>query len=113
MANSYDPSAQFANELLGYFARNTAVKIEHKFAGNTLEVKSARTGNVIATVSRDKGVFTVDGQFDFVSLQFVASFIAGMRRFPKPRNTKKAWSPIRLSADSIRAMEHDSGIRFA
>lgn len=113
MANSYDPSSEFASELLNYFARNTAIKIEHKFMGNTLEVKSARTGNVIATVVRDKGIFTVDGEFDFFDLRFVATFISGNRRFPKPRNTKKAWSPIRLNAKAVAMMEADSGIRFA
>lgn len=113
MKNSYDPASITADSLLNYFSRNTALKVEHRFMSDTLEVKSARTGNVIATVKRDGELYVVDGVHDFLSLEFVATFISGMRRFPKPKNTKKAWSPIRFNAKAIELMNSDSGIRFS
>lgn len=113
MKNTYDPASRYADELLSYFSRNTAITITHKFMGSQLEVKSARTGNVIATVLIHETGIVVDELFTCPTLESAAVIIAGKKRFPKPKNTKKAWSPIRLNAKSLALMESDSGIRFA
>src|SRR4030095_9751908 len=113
--NAYDPASFTAAELLGYFNKNTAVKVEHVFGKDKLTVKSARTGNVIATVERDHdhGLYFVDGQYDFLSLEMAAGYIILHPRFPKPKPRNKSFSPIRLNAAAIRMQELDSDIRFA
>lgn len=99
----FDPTAIAAAELLSYFGKNTAVRIDHRYGASGMNVVVARTGNVIATIE----------SYDFIRLQEVALEIQAMRKFPKPRNMKRAWSPIRLSEKAKEMMEADSGIRFA
>lgn len=114
MPNSFDAAAFTAAELLGYFQRNTAVTVTHAFGGATLLVKSARTGNTIATVKREKvngTVLYVVDNFDFLSLEIAAGFIRGMARFPKPKNTRRHYSPIRLTPEAIAIREKDAGYR--
>ena|SRR5689334_19954223 len=102
----FDPAAIAAAELLSMFGKNTAIRIDHKYGRNEIRVCVARTGNEIATVKLDSSLayeyvdfartddtFTVHPQ----SVAFVADSIKAMKRFPKPRNMKRSWSPIRLS----------------
>lgn len=113
--NAYDPASFTAAELLGYFNKNTAIKVEHTFGKDKLVVKSARTGNIIATVERDHdhGLYFVDEQFDFLSLEIAANYIMMNARFPKPKRRNKSFSPIRLNVAALKLQELDSDIRFA
>lgn len=114
MPNQFDAAAFTAAELLGYFKRNTAVNVVHGFGSDTLLVKSARTGNTIATVKRDRTnghvLYVVNG-FDFLSLEIAARFIYSMARFPKPKKMNRSWSPIRLTPEAKAIMEKDAGYR--
>lgn len=118
---SYDSTSIIAREMLSYFGRNTAVTVRHNYGTFDLEVVSARTGNVIATILLDScpayesidfgrtgDTFTVHP----FNLSVVADAIMSMKRFPKNRKMNKAWSPIRFSASAKAMMEQDSGIRF-
>ena len=114
MPNVFDPASFTAAELLGYFKRNTAVNVVHGFGSDTLLVKRAGTGTVIATVKRERTnghvLYVVDG-FDFLSLEIAAAFIKGMTRFPKPKKMNRSWSPIRLTPEAKAIMEKDAGYR--
>ena len=81
----FDPAAIAARELLSYFGKNTAIRVDHKYGKEELSVIVARTGNVIATCAVGD------------NLEFIAAQIKAQRNFPKPRNMKRSWSPIRLS----------------
>lgn len=111
---TFDPAAIAAKELLSYFGKNTAVRVDHKYGRNELHVIVARTGNVIATIKFDKNLameyvdFAKTGDTFIVhpdSLCFVADSIKAMKRFPKPRNMKRSWSPIRLSEKATKDLE--------
>lgn len=105
----FDSSAKAAAELLSYFGKNTAVRIDHKYGTSKLCIIVARTGNTIAEVMiQDKGI-VVDELFVTPSLEAAANLIKGKKRFPKPRNMKRSWSPIRLT-DAAKA---ESDIRRA
>ena len=99
----FDSTAIAAAELLSHFGKNTAVRIDHKYGTDSMNVVSARTGSVIREV-------TVTADTD---LHLVAIVTMAQKNFPRPRNMKRSWSPIRLSENAVKAMEHDSGIRFA
>jgi hypothetical protein len=99
----FDPASSFARELLSMFGKNTAVYLDHKYGHDTIRVVVARTGNIIAQVEYYEGISAHSAALD----------IMAMRSFPKPRNTKRSWSPIRLSEKAREMMEADSGIRFA
>jgi len=119
--NKYDPAARFATNLLLEMGNNTAIRLDHSFGKNKIEVKVARTGNTIATIEMRKVAF--DGLYwngtefwlkiadgEFVDFSYSGSFgialeIMKMRRFPKPRNMKRAWSPIVLSDEAKEAAE--------
>jgi hypothetical protein len=83
----FDSTAKAAAELLSYFGKNTAVRIDHKYGTSTMNVVSARTGNIIREV-----VVTAD-----TDLHLVAVVTMAQKNFPKPRNMKRSWSPIRLT----------------
>lgn len=118
--NKYDPAATFANNLLIELGNNTAIRLDHSFGKNVIHVKVARTGNTIATIEMRQVAFDglywngtqfwlqlLDGEFEDYSLSGsfgMAVAIMGMRRFPKPRNMKRAWSPIVLS-DSAKEQQ--------
>jgi hypothetical protein len=112
----FDSSAIAAAELLSHFGKNTAVRIDHKYGHNELRVVSARTGNVLSVVAIYGGSVTntycISNVATF-SLEEVARVIMGQKNFPRPRNMKRSWSPIRLSANAQAMMDSDSGIRFA
>jgi hypothetical protein len=111
--NKYDPAGVFAHNLLIELGISTAIRIDHSFGRNKIEVKVARTGNVLATIELRKVAF--DGLYwngtefwlslnggEFEDYSLSGSFgmslaIRGMKRFPKPRNNKRAWSPIVLT----------------
>lgn len=111
--NRYDAAGQFAHNLLIELGNTTAIRIDHSFGQNVIEVKVARTGNTIATIELRKVAFDGlywnstefwlklnDGEWEDYSLSgswAMALAIQGMRRFPKPRNNKRAWSPIVLT----------------
>lgn len=103
MNSTFDPAALFANELLSMFGKNTAVYVDHKYGQSELRVISARTGNVLAMVEYYEGI----------SAQSAALDIMAMKSFPKPRNMKRSWSPIRLSGKAEAMLKADSGMRFA
>lgn len=84
----FDPTAIAAAELLSHFGKNTAVRIDHKYGTNKLCVVVARTGNVIAEL---------DLSVHKAPLDFYAAEIMAMKRFPRPRNMKRSWSPIRVT----------------
>ena len=116
--NKYDPAARFATNLLIELGKNTAIRLDHSFGKNKIAVKVARTGNTIATIELRKVAFDglywngtefwlqlLDGEFEDYSLSGsfgIALAIMGMKRFPKPRNMKRSWSPIVLT-DSAKA----------
>jgi hypothetical protein len=109
----FDSTAKAAAELLSYFGKNTAVRIDHKYGHPVMSISSARTGNVIATVSiNSNGVYAVDN-LSAIDLADVAQYIMSQKNFPRPRNMKRSWSPIRLSVKAQEMMDADSGIRFA
>jgi hypothetical protein len=99
----FDSTAKAAAELLSYFGKNTAVRIDHKYGHNAMDVVVARTGRVISTVMLS----------DYMNLEFTAAEIMAQKNFPRPRNMKRSWSPIRLSVKAQEMMDADSGIRFA
>jgi hypothetical protein len=118
----FDNTAIAAAELLALFGNNTAVRIDHKYGTSTMNVVSARTGNIIATVILDSSLameyvdyaktgatYTVHPLY----MELLADHIMGQKNFPRPRNMNRSWSPIRLSSDAQAMMEADSGIRFA
>ena len=118
----FDSTSIKAAELLSYFGRNTAVKVQHNYGSNVLTVNSARTNNVLATVTIDPSLAMEYVDFartgtDYTvspySLAMVAGAIMASKKFPKGRKMNKAWSPIRFSAASQAMMEEDSGIRFS
>jgi hypothetical protein len=98
MSNSFDPAAIAARELLAHFGKNTAVRVDHKYGRNELCVVVARTGNEIATLDEVNKKSASD-------LYLFAVMVMGMRKFPKPRNMKRAWSPIRLSEKAKEEMD--------
>jgi hypothetical protein len=98
---TFDSSSNAARELLALFGKNTAVRIDHKYGQATMYVVVARTGNVLASV------LVCD------DLEQCALAIMGMKNFPRPRNMKRSWSPIRLNSNAQAMMNADSGIRFA
>lgn len=84
----FDPTAIAAAELLSHFGKNTAVRIDHKYGTSKLCVIVARTGNTIAEL---------DLEVHRASMEFYAAEIMAMKRFPKPRNMRRSWSPVRLT----------------
>ena len=85
----FDSTSVKAAELLSYFGRNTAIRVDHDYGSNECAVVSARTGNVIALL----------GDLDKdLNLQECATVIMGMKKFPKNRKMNRTWSPIRLTA---------------
>jgi hypothetical protein len=84
----FDSTAKAAAELLSYFGKNTAVRIDHKYGHNTMHVVVARTGNVLATIDLSYSNKTM--------LHHWAAEIMAMKKFPRPRNMRRSWSPIRL-----------------
>jgi hypothetical protein len=118
---TYDSTSIKGNELLSYFGRNTAVTVRHNYGTGAIDVMSARTGNVIASVVildapyMEYVDFTRTGREFRVSsynLAMVAGAIMADKRFPKNRKMNKSWSPIRFNAASKAMMDADSGIRF-
>jgi hypothetical protein len=118
---TFDNTSIKGNELLSYFGRNTAVTVRHNYGTGAIDVMSARTGNLIASVVildapyMEYVDFTRTGREFRVSsynLAMVAGAIMADKRFPKNRKMNKSWSPIRFSAASKAMMEQDSGIRF-
>jgi len=88
---TFDPASSFARELLSMFGKNTAIEIHHKYGQNKIFVIVARSKNVLAEYDYEEGD----------SAEFIANEIKAMKRFPRPRNMKRSWSPIRLT-DSAR-----------
>lgn len=109
----FDSSSIFASELLSFFGRNTAVRIDHRYGANKLAVISARTGNVISEVMYENGHVIIDELFTCPTIDDAAILIMGKKKFPKNRKMNRSWSPIRFSAASQAMMEADSGIRFS
>jgi hypothetical protein len=111
--NRFDPAATLANNLLIELGNNTAIRLDHSFGKNKIEVKVARTGNTIAVIEMRQvafdGLYWNNTEFwlslaggEFQDFTFSGSFgmaleIQKMRRYPKPRNMKRNWSPIVLS----------------
>jgi len=102
----FDSLSILANNLLAEFGNNTAITVTHNYGGKCIEVKSARTNNVIAEVEVDaqfdgkywpKLSLICDGQ-EHMGTDSLAYQIMAMRKFPKNRKMNKAWSPIRLTA---------------
>jgi hypothetical protein len=91
----FDPAAIAARELLAHFGKNTAVRIDHKYGRNEIHVVVARTGRVISTVMLS----------DYMNLEFIAAEIMAQKNFPRPRNMKRSWSPIRLSEKAREEMD--------
>jgi hypothetical protein len=83
----FDSTAKAAAELLSYFGKNTAVRIDHKYGHNAMHVVVARTGRVISTVMLS----------DYMNLEYTAAEIMAQKNFPRPRTMKRSWSPIRLT----------------
>lgn len=102
----YDYSSLKAAELLSYFGKNTAVTLTHNYGNDVVEVRSARTNNVIESIENITAL-------DSVALYILATSIMKNKKFPRNRKMNKAWSPIRFSAASKAMMEEDSGIRFS
>lgn len=110
---THDAMAVFVRNLLAEFGNNTAIEIDHKYGMNVAYVVVTRTKNVIATVEiRNNGfdgkywggtefwLKKLDGEWEDHTRGgscTIAFEIAGMKRFPKPRNMKRSWSPIRLT----------------
>lgn len=92
----FDPAAIAAKELLAHFGKNTAIRIDHKYGMNKLSVIVARTGNEIAVVSVENGAYAVSNVRTH-SLEEIARVIQGQKKFPRPRNMKRSWSPIRVT----------------
>jgi hypothetical protein len=91
----FDPAAIAARELLSHFGKNTAIRIDHRYGRNEIRVCVARTGNEIMSIEYGENF----------NAEAIANEIKGMRKFPKPRNMKRAWSPIRLSEKAIKEAE--------
>lgn len=85
----FDSTAIAAVELLSHFGKNTAVRIDHKYGRNELSVVVARTGNVIAELDNVKEKSGSD-------LYLFAVMVMAMKKFPRPRNMRRSWSPIRI-----------------
>lgn len=97
MNSTFDPAAIAAAELLSMFGKNTAIRIDHKYGQHEIRVCVARTGNVISDVMiHEKGI-VIDELFIAPDMETAANVIKGKKKFPKPRNMKRSWSPIRLS----------------
>jgi hypothetical protein len=103
----FDSSSIAAAELLSMFGKNTCVTLTHNYGANNIEVRSARTNNVIAEVILDSSLayeyvdYSTNGTTITahpMHMQEVAECIKAMRKFPKNRKMAKAWSPIRLTA---------------
>jgi hypothetical protein len=95
----YDATSIFANELLSYFGRNTAIEVDHKYGSNECAVISTRTKNVIATVKKEwDGYYFLDSPAVASSeLESIALMIMQSKKFPKNRKMNRSWSPIRLT----------------
>src|SRR4030095_26965 len=91
--SSFDPASNKARELLSYFGRNTAIRVDHKYGSKLMSVMNARTGNLIAMVNIDE------------DLQAAALEIKGMKKFPRVRNMKRAWSPIVLTPQALKEQD--------
>ena len=95
----FDNTAIAAAELLSHFGKNTAVRIDHKYGTSKLCVIVARTNNEIAVVDINDDSYAVSN-VRTKSLEEIARVIMGNKRFPKPRNMRRSWSPIRLTDDA-------------
>lgn len=99
----FDRTSITAQELLSHFGKNTGVTVRHMYNGRTIDIVSARTRNVIATVDIAELLFPCDVA--------VAAFkIMGQNNFPKPRNTKRAWSRIVLNQIGQRELDFQDGL---
>jgi hypothetical protein len=94
----FDSTSVLGSELLSYFGKNTAIRIDHRYGAKECAVISARTGNIIATVEALESGYAVSGLFVAPTLESAASIISGNKKFPRNRKMNRTWSPIRLTA---------------
>ena len=83
----FDPASSFARELLSMFGKNTAIEIHHKYGMTKIYVIIARTKNVLTEIDYVEGM----------NAESIANEVKAMKRYPRPRNMKRSWSPIRLT----------------
>lgn len=109
--STFDPASNISRELLSLFGRNTAIRIDHKYGADKVRVVSSRTGNTIAEIETtlayslgERTVYLVDG-IAYTTLEAVATVIKGMKKFPKVRNMKRAWSPIVLTPQALKEQD--------
>ena len=123
---THDAMAVFARNLLAEFGKNTAVEIDHRYGTNTAYVVVTRTKNVIATIEfRHNGLLAhnydgrywggtefwlkkLDGEWEDHTRggsPSIALEVSRMKRFPKPRNMKRSWSPIRLTESAKQELD--------